>query len=228
MLRYASGEAARLSIGREGFDLPTERQFEGTRPVAQRKSAALRTRDLRRFDSCRGGHSRKVVRGGAQPVSKTGPTSRSKVRLLRLPPFTVFASLSCCRSVKPVSMKQAGRPTRGSNPRGRTNSDDRRLKGARSSIRPLKSVLCLPDTRTWLNGRVPERHSGGVGSTPAVRANSSRCFSKGNNGTIAQLGEQPPCKRKMRVQVPLAPPAFAAARLRLASQTRSKPGKLIW
>src|SRR4051812_43706772 len=26
-LRYASGEAARLSIGREGFDLPTERQF---------------------------------------------------------------------------------------------------------------------------------------------------------------------------------------------------------
>src|SRR5262245_22335826 len=25
-LRYASGEAARLSIGREGFDLPTERQ----------------------------------------------------------------------------------------------------------------------------------------------------------------------------------------------------------
>jgi hypothetical protein len=28
------------------------------------------------------------------------------------------------------------------------------------------------DTRTWLNGRVPERHSGGVGSTPAVRANA--------------------------------------------------------
>jgi hypothetical protein len=26
-LRYASGEAARVSIGREGFDLPTERQF---------------------------------------------------------------------------------------------------------------------------------------------------------------------------------------------------------
>src|SRR5262245_37976087 len=26
LLRYASGEAARLSIGREGFDLPTERQ----------------------------------------------------------------------------------------------------------------------------------------------------------------------------------------------------------
>jgi len=26
MLRYASGEAARLSIGREGFDFPTERQ----------------------------------------------------------------------------------------------------------------------------------------------------------------------------------------------------------
>jgi hypothetical protein len=27
LLRYASGEAARLSIGREGFDLPTERQI---------------------------------------------------------------------------------------------------------------------------------------------------------------------------------------------------------
>src|SRR5262245_42149566 len=26
--------------------------------------------------------------------------------------------------------------------------------------------------RTWLNGRVPERHSGDVGSTPAVRTNS--------------------------------------------------------
>src|SRR5262249_28411609 len=30
LLRYASGEAARLSIGREGFDLPTERQSQTT------------------------------------------------------------------------------------------------------------------------------------------------------------------------------------------------------
>ena len=34
-LRYASGEAARLSIGREGFDLPTERQFLKQQGVAQ-------------------------------------------------------------------------------------------------------------------------------------------------------------------------------------------------
>src|SRR5262249_43613853 len=32
---------------------------------------------------------RKVARGGTQPVSKAGPTSRSKVRLLRLPPIIV-------------------------------------------------------------------------------------------------------------------------------------------
>src|SRR5687767_9585691 len=33
-----------------------------------------------------------------------------------------------------------------------------------------------------------------------------------SNGTIAQSGEQPPCKRKTRVRFPLAPPpAFAKA-----------------
>jgi putative endonuclease len=44
----------------------------------------------------------------------------------------------------------------------------------RKPDRPLRSrvrLLHLPP-RTWLNGRVPERHSGGVGSTPAVRTNS--------------------------------------------------------
>src|SRR5262245_60339869 len=35
MLRYASGEAARLSIGREGFDLPTERQFSRSRRLGR-------------------------------------------------------------------------------------------------------------------------------------------------------------------------------------------------
>ena len=104
-LRYASGEAARLSIGREGFDLPTERQFSRIPPRSSEDRAP-------RFDRgyCAGStpagvaNQRKVVRGGTQPVSKTGPTSGSRVRLLRLPPG--FAFLSCCRLVTPVSMKQ--------------------------------------------------------------------------------------------------------------------------
>src|SRR3954470_11720080 len=85
----------------------------------------------------------------------------------------------------------------------------------------------MPVTRTWLNGRVPERHSGGAGSTPAVRTNllaweadlvtaprrkrgevGSKPTPGTNDGTIAQLGEPPPCKREMRVRVPLAPPSF--------------------
>jgi hypothetical protein len=33
-----------------------------------------------------------VARGGTQPVLKTGPTSRSRVRLLHLPPVTVVSS----------------------------------------------------------------------------------------------------------------------------------------
>jgi hypothetical protein len=82
------------------------------------QSTALRQRGSR-VRIAPGQPVRKVARGGTQPVLKTGPTSRSKVRLLHLPP--PFASFSCHRSVKPASVKQAGRLTRGSNPRGRTN-----------------------------------------------------------------------------------------------------------
>ena len=61
---------------------------------------------------------RKVARGGTQPVSKAGPTSRSRVRLLHLPPIATIRLAFVPRSVKPASLKQAGRLTRGSNPRG--------------------------------------------------------------------------------------------------------------
>src|SRR5688572_7911045 len=53
---------------------------------------------------------------------------------------------------------------------------------------------------------------------PAAWAKAFRAVTRHFDGTIAQPGEQPPCKRKMRVRFPLAPPALAAARLRLASQ----------
>jgi hypothetical protein len=40
---------------------------------------------------------RKVVRGGTQPVPKTGPTSRSRVRLLHLPPFLLASRVGAPR-----------------------------------------------------------------------------------------------------------------------------------
>ena len=48
------------------------------------------------------------------------------------------------------------------------------LASPRRCKRPASAVVVQfhpypPIPRTWLNGRVPERHSGGVGSTPAVR-----------------------------------------------------------
>jgi len=40
-----------------------------------------------------------VVRSGAQPVSKAGPTSGSRVRLLHLPPFRAAVIQHCCARV---------------------------------------------------------------------------------------------------------------------------------
>src|SRR4029077_3302902 len=93
---------------------------------------------------------RRVVRGGTQPVPKTGPTSRSKVRLLHLPP------------IRKRRHGQAGHW---------------RAQGAVNAPHQLWWFNSIPahqciSPRTWLNGRVPERHSGDVGSTPAVRTNS--------------------------------------------------------
>src|SRR5262245_8771423 len=53
------------------------------------------------------------------------------------------------------------------------------LASPRRCKRPASAVVVQfhpypPIPRTWLNGRVPERHSGGVGSTPAVRASSHK------------------------------------------------------
>ena len=168
LLRYASGEAARLSIGREGFDLPTERQqgvaqpgpqsarqapasdaggrwFEsnhpdhflrrnapyGEAPIAQlaertaytrrelRTGARLEVRVLLGVPALARERDRALSRSSADqstalrtrgsrvqiapghPISqhgrwcvvarnrssKTGPTSRSRVRLLHLPPI---------------------------------------------------------------------------------------------------------------------------------------------
>src|SRR5262249_35724939 len=60
-------------------------------------------------------------------------------------------------------MKQAGRPTRGSNPRGRTNSlrpvPDTWVTVYSGDMGNTLVVVVGHDTRTWLNGRVPERHT---------------------------------------------------------------------
>lgn len=101
-LRYASGEAARLSIGREGFDLPTERQFLKTTGCS-----SVRPELLPWKQEAVGSNPtaltilrlRKVVRGGAQPVSKAGPTSGSRVRLLHLPPLQTAVIRRCCARV---------------------------------------------------------------------------------------------------------------------------------
>jgi hypothetical protein len=101
-LRYASGEAARLSIGREGFDLPTERQFLKTTGCS-----SVRPELLPWKQEAVGSNPtaltilrlRKVARSGAQPVSKAGPTSGSRVRLLHLPPRQTAVIRHCCARV---------------------------------------------------------------------------------------------------------------------------------
>src|SRR5262245_3120263 len=45
---------------------------------------------------------------------------------------------------------------------------------ARTALRRIVSPICAQILRTWLKGRVPERHSGGAGSIPAVRTTRLR------------------------------------------------------
>jgi hypothetical protein len=131
------------------------------------KERPLRKRGGRVFKSRRT-TKRKVVRSGAQPVSKAGPTSGSRVRLLHLPPFRAAVIRHGCAWV------------------GWALASPRRCKRPASAVvvqfhpyppgpiflgRLFAIAAAGRTTRTWLNGRVPERHSGGVGSTPAVRAN---------------------------------------------------------
>ena len=56
--------------------------------------------------------------------------------------------------------------------------------------------------RTWLNGRVPERHSGGVGSTPAVRTNSrASTRSRASSSIIAWEADLVTAPRRKRGEV---------------------------
>ena len=127
------GRRGRVPVVAERENAPTLPM----RSILSRSSVEQSTAVRRRGSRVRGRAGTTSSEGGAwwhATGPETGPTSGSRVRLLHLPP--VLAELrrpmprsdmhdarpSPATGLKPASVKQAGRPTRGSDPRGRTNA----------------------------------------------------------------------------------------------------------